>query len=243
MFRRLWALIRGTFGLLLSRAERRSPEALLEVEQENLRAQVERFNQGLAAHAARCERLAGQARRLEAEGQDLREKTAAHLRAGNQEVAGQYALRFQAAGRELADTHEQLRQAEETYAALVKARDEAVRAAQAKIDALRQSVDELKAKKALAALNAMAAGMTSSVGAAGATLDRLRAQVEDEADRAAGRARVAGGQIGHPDAGLRDDERKALADLALADFAAREAAALPAPPRQIGPPPAPPPGP
>ena len=49
MFRRLWNLIRGFFGLFVSRAERRSPEALLEVEKENLRTN-ERF-QGLGQPA------------------------------------------------------------------------------------------------------------------------------------------------------------------------------------------------
>jgi len=86
MFRRLWNLIRGFFGLFVSRMERRSPEALLEVEKENLRAQIARFNQGLASHAALCERLMLRNRELEAEEASLKEKTAVHLRAGNRDV-------------------------------------------------------------------------------------------------------------------------------------------------------------
>ena len=41
------------------------------------------------------ERLMGQVRKLEAEQKDLRAKTTAHLRAGNNAAAGQYALRLQ----------------------------------------------------------------------------------------------------------------------------------------------------
>lgn len=240
MFRRLWNLIRGTFGLFVAGAERRSPEALLEVEKENLRAHIARFNQGLAAHAALCERLMTRTRELEDEESSLRDKTAVHLRAGNHDVAGQYALRLQAVSKELADHREQLDKAEATYASMVRARDEAVRGAQAKIDALRLSIDDMKAKKALAEMNEMAAGMVTSVGGSGDTLDRLRVMVEEEKAKAAGKARVSAGALGAPDATLKETERKALADRALADFAAREGlAALPAPP----PPPALPPGP
>ena len=65
MFRRLGNLVRGFFGLFVSGAERRNPEALLEVEQENLRKQVGKFNVGLASHAGMVERLIGQVRKLE----------------------------------------------------------------------------------------------------------------------------------------------------------------------------------
>ena len=57
MFRRLGNLIKGFLGLFISGLEKRNPEALLEVEKENLRAQISRYNQGLASHAALCERL------------------------------------------------------------------------------------------------------------------------------------------------------------------------------------------
>ena len=46
MFRRLGNLVKGFFGLFLTKAERRNPEALLELEQENLRKQVGKFNVG-----------------------------------------------------------------------------------------------------------------------------------------------------------------------------------------------------
>jgi phage shock protein A len=232
MFRRMANLFRGFLGLFVSGVERRSPEALLEVEKENLRRQVVRFNQGLASHAAVCERLMARGRKLETEEQDLKVKTAAHLRAGNREVAGQYALRLQTASNDLTETGEQLRLAEETYVNLVQARDEAVRAAKAKIEALQHSIDALKAKKALAEMGEMASGMVTSVGGAGDTLDRLRAMVEEERERAAGRARVARDVLAGGNVDLQEVEQKALAEQALADFVAREA--LPPAPRPAG---------
>jgi phage shock protein A len=114
MFSRLGNLIKGFFSLFISGVEKRNPEALLELEQENLRKQVANFNQGLATHAGMCERIMGQVRKLEAEQKDLRAKTTAHLRAGNKSAAGQYALRLQTIDGQLEENRKQLEQAEAT---------------------------------------------------------------------------------------------------------------------------------
>jgi phage shock protein A len=222
MFKRLANVFRGFFGLFVSGMERRNPEALLEVEKENLRKQIANYNQGLAAHAALCERLMTQIRKLEQEERELRAKTAGHLRAGNREAAGNYAIRLQTVQRELAENRTQLEQAETTYKELIKARDVSVRAAQAKIESLRSSLDDLKIKKATAELTEMASGMVTSIGGSGDTLDRLHKMVEEERENAAGRARVARDTLNTTDFSLKDEEQKALAEQALADFAARE---------------------
>src|SRR5882672_4051431 len=108
MFSRVANLIKGFFSLFVSGVERRNPEALLELEQENLRKQVGNFNQGLAAHAGLCERLMGQVRKLESEEKDLRAKVTAHIRAGNRGPAGQYALRLQTISAQLEENRKQL---------------------------------------------------------------------------------------------------------------------------------------
>jgi phage shock protein A len=226
MFQRLVNLFRGFLGLFVSNLERRNPEALLELERENLRDQIAKYNQGLASHAALAERLMTQVRKLESDERDLRAKTTANLKAGNQDVAGQYALRLQTVTRELTENRTQLGQAEETYRNLVKARDVAVSQAKAKIEALRQSLDDLKVKKALAELTEMASGMVSQIGSAGDTLDRLHTMVEEEREKAAGRARVARDSMNIVDVEIKEAEQKALASQALADFAAREGLAL-----------------
>ena len=56
MFRRLGNIIRGFLGLFVSGLERKNPQALLEVEKENLRKQIGQYNQGLASHAGLVER-------------------------------------------------------------------------------------------------------------------------------------------------------------------------------------------
>ena len=226
MFKRLANVIRGFFGLFISGVERRNPEALLEVEKENLRKQIANYNEGLAAHAGLCERLMTQIRKLETEERELRAKTAANLRANNREAAGNYALRLQTVQRELGENRTQLEQAETTYKELIKARDVSVRAAQTKIEALKTSLSDLKIKKATAELTEMASGMITSIGGSGDTLDRLHKMVEEEREHAAGRARIARDSLNTTDFVMKEEEQKALADQALADFAAKEGLAL-----------------
>lgn len=229
MWRRITNLFRGFIGLFVSGLERQNPEALLEVEKENLRRQIANYNQGLAAHAGLCERLMTQVRKLEADERDLRAKATANLRAGNRDAAAQYALRLQTVSRELEENRKQLEQADTTYKELIKARDVSVKAAQAKIQELKHSLDDLKIKKATAELTEMASGMISTIGGSGDTLDRLHTMVEEEREKAAGRARVARDSLNTNDIHVKEEEQKALADQALADFAAKEGIALEAP--------------
>jgi phage shock protein A len=198
----------------------------LEVEKENLRKQVAQVNQGLASHGAMCERLMQQTKKLETEEREMRAKAAANLQVGNRDVAAQYALRLQTVSRELVENRAQMEQAEATYQNLVKARDVSVQAAQAKIQALKHSINDMKIQKAMGELSEMAAGMVMSVGGSGATLDRLQMMVEEERHLAAGKVRVARGSLNAGDMQLKELEQKALADQALADFAAREGMTL-----------------
>ena len=247
MFQRLSNLIRGFFSLFISGLERQNPEALLEVEQENLRKQIGQYNQGLATHAGLCERLISQVRQLENEQRDLRARTTANLRAGNRDAAAQLALRLQTIDRELDENRGQLGQAEKTYKDLVKARDVAINAAKQKMESLKAGISDMKMKKAMAELTEMASGMITSIGSSGETLDRLSNIVEEERTKAAGRVRVARDSMDMSGVVIKEAEQKALADQALADFAAKEgiplepaispadASGTPAPTKSMGP--------
>jgi len=206
--------------------ERNNPEALLELERENLRHQIAKYNDGLASHAGLCERLMSQVRHLEAEERELRAKASANLRAGNREAAAQYALRLQTVQRELEENKKQLEQAEATYRNLLKARDVAIANTKAKLESLRSAINDMKMKQAMAELTEMSAGMITSIGGAGDTLDRLTGMVNEERDKAAGRARIAKDTIDMSGVEIKESEQKALADQALADFAAKEGIAL-----------------
>src|SRR3954454_9394078 len=229
MFRRIAKLFRGFLSLFIGGMERQNPEALLEVEKQNIRKQIANYNQGLAAHAGLCERLMTQVRKLEVDERDFRAKATANIRAGNRDAAAQYALRLQTVTRELEENRTQLGQAETTYKELIKAGDVAVRAAQSKIEELKHSLDDLKIKKATTELTEMASNMISTIGGSGDTLARLHAMAEEEREKAAGRARVPRDSLNTNDIHVKEEEQKALADQALADFAAKEGLALEAP--------------
>src|SRR5690606_34383822 len=173
-----------------------------------------------------CERIMGQVRKLEAEEKDLRAKVTAHLRAGNKGPAGQYALRLQTVERELAENRTQLQTAEQTYKDLIKARDVAVSSARAKIESLKGAINDMRMKQAMAEIHEMSAGMIGTLGGSGDTLNRLHEMVEEERNKAAGRARVARDALDMSEVNIKEAEMNALADQALADFAAAEGISL-----------------
>ncbi len=229
MFKRISNLFKGFIGLFVSGMERQNPEALLEVEKENLRKQIARYNQGLATHAGMCERLMTQVKNLEQQEKELRAQTGANLKAGNRERAAQLALQLQTVSAQLEENRKQLEGAETTYKDLVKARNITVEEAKNAIAQLKFSLDDLKVKKATAEMNEMASGMITSIGGSGDTLNRLQEMVEEERTKASGRARVAKDSLNTTDFQMKESEQKALADQALADFAAKEGIVIDAP--------------
>jgi len=226
MLGRIANLFKAFLNVFIGSVERQNPEALLELEKENLRKQIGNFNQGLAAHAGLAERLMGQVKKLESDQKDLRAKAAANLKAGNKSAAGQYALRLQTVERELEENRKQLESAEATYQNMLKARDVAVQSARAKIESLRGAIADMRMNTAMAEMSEMASGMISQIGGSGDTLNRLHDMVEEERNKAAGRARVAKDSIDMSEVNLKESEQNALADQALADFAAREGLTL-----------------
>jgi len=226
VFKRIGNLIKGFLGLFISGMERQNPEALLEVEKENLRANIAKYNQGLASHAALCERLNTQIKQGQIAEQDLRAKATANLRAGNREVAGQYALQLQSVTSQLTENRKALEEAEKTYQDLVKARDVTISQAKAKLETLKRNIDDLKVQKAMAEMTEMATGMISSIGGSGDNIDRLSEMVEEDREKAAGRARVARDSLDTSGIKIKESEQAALAEQALADFAAKEGIAI-----------------
>lgn len=228
MFRRLSTLLKGFLSLFISGLEKANPKALIEAEKENLRHQIARFNDNLATHAGFVERLMRQIKSQEKQEQDLAAKTAAHLKLGHREVAGQYALQLKDLTAQLEENRQQLEQAEQTYKKLIKARDVSVREAQQKIEALKRMLSETEMLEAQAELQEMAQGMITSIGGSGDTLNRVEEYLTERRDKAAGRARVAGDSIDTSQVELMEAEQQALGDQALAEFAAAYGLDMPA---------------
>lgn len=200
----------------------KSPEALLEGERKNVREQIARFNDGLVSHAAMCERLVQQVRKLEQDEQQLRARATANLRAGNRQAAGEAALRLQTVMRELDENRKQAEEAERTYKELVRARDASIEAARGKLEALRRGIDDMRIQEAMAELNKTAAGLITSSGGTGDALAHLEELVNEGRSKARGLNRVARDTLAAGDLEAQEMEQRALADQALADFAAQE---------------------
>lgn len=228
MFKRLGKLLRGFLGLFITGLEKQNPRALIEVEKENLRAQIAKFNDNLATHAGFVERLIRQIKDLEAKEKELTAKITANVKVGNRAVAGQMALELQTVKSQLEENRQQMNTAEETYKKLVKSRDVAVQDAQTKIEKLKRLLSETEMLEAQAELQEMATGMISSIGGSGDTLNRVEEYLNERHDKAAGRSRVASSSIDMKGVELKEAEQGALADQALAEFEAAYGLVTPA---------------
>ncbi len=228
MLNRLANLVRGFFSLFISGLEKANPRALIEAEKENLRKQIGRFNDSLANHAGFVERLMRQVKNLEAQERELAAKAAAHLKAGNRDAAGQYALQLRTVKEQLEENRQQLEAAETTYQKLVKTRDVAIQEAHSKIESLKRMMTETEMMEAQAELQEMAQGMITSIGGSGDTISRVEEYLTERRDKAAGRARVAASSIDTSQVDLKEAEQHALADQALTEFAAAYGLDVPA---------------
>jgi phage shock protein A len=218
MIKRLGNLIMGFLHLLTGALEERNPDVLLGLEQENLRKQLGNYNRGLSTHASLCERLNTQVKRLENEERSLRVQTTVLVRGGKRQKAGLFALRMQAVERDLRESRAQLARAEEVYRELSRARDRSFKRAQSQIQALRFDLDDLKIRRATAEMTEAASGLITQIGGPGDTLKRLQELVENERDRAAGKARIAGDAMVSTSFELDEAQQEALAEQALTDF-------------------------
>ena len=219
---RQWNLFRGLFGRLVSFFEARNPEALLELEQENLRKRIMEFNSGLVGHAAAAERLASQVKRASTKSTDLSNRIKALVKAGERQSAARLALELQNVEAQLAEDVKQRERSEATFRQLIETRDLAVGEAKRKIEALRRDIGDLKTKRALANLEAMAQTMSDSLAGPGDSLNRLREIVDEAQQKEGGRLRVLGAAIDPEEQRLRERERAVMAEDALVNFLTAE---------------------
>lgn len=218
--KRLLNLLKGFFGLFVSNVEKNNPEALLELERENLRKQISNFNTGLANHAGLVEKLTTQAKKLDIEETDLRKKIAALIQSDKRELAGQLAVRLQAVDAEHDSVVEQLTECEKQYKELVTARDVSVKSAKDKIEEITRGINDMKISKAAAEITEMANGLIGSLGAGGDNLNRIGSIIEEEKNKAKGRLRVAKDSVDLAGITALAAEQSTSAEIALAQFEA-----------------------
>jgi phage shock protein A len=207
----------------LTELEANQAEAMLDYEREELRTQVKKYNHGLAGHAGLCHRMQAEIARLEQEREQLEPKLRARLSADDRATAARYALRLETVEEQLARYRKELEQAEATYRELVRAREQAILGARARIDALKRSIDDCRLAEALAELTELASGLEGSLGVSDGTLDRVKERVDERRHYAEGRVRVARESIDTEQLRKSEAEQTALAAAALERFEQRQA--------------------
>lgn len=220
MFKRLMNWIRGLFSHIISGLEQDKPEYLIEAQKENLRNQVQKYNENLANAAAFVERLKRIVKSDQQKEQELSAKIKANMSVGNNRVAGQLALQYKELKQRMSENAQQLEMAEANYNKLERTRDTSIREAENKLMKLQNKLSEAQMYEAQASLQEMAKGMTNSIGN-DMNFDHVTEAIEQRRDKAIGRARVAGGGMLEDNSGLvKEAEMDALGDAALAEFMA-----------------------
>ncbi|MFM2420920.1 MAG: hypothetical protein RL385_5643 [Pseudomonadota bacterium] len=191
LIRRMSRLVEAVFGEQLSELEVNHASALLESEREELAQRVARFNQGLAVHAAMCERLRLRICTLERDEAALVQRLKAQLASGDRAGAGRAAFERERIQTELAQKQAEHVAAEAAYQELLEARSEAVDVAKRRLNGLRSVIDEQRLQSSLADLTEMAAEMHGTLVHGGATTERLTEKLVERRELAVGRLRVA----------------------------------------------------
>lgn len=220
MFGRLKNLLVGFMSLFIRGLEVSHPEALLEAERERLRKAVGLYNQNLARQAGFVERLKAQSATLKKQVTELTASTTAHLKAGNRELAANLALDLRRVNDHLTENARQEKDAEEMYQNYLRQRDIVIREAREKIEALSRKISQVELMEAQAELAKMASATPMGVGDAGDNLKRVEEGLQERHEQAAGTVRVTKDSVLGEDLKMKEAERQALADQALAEFAA-----------------------
>jgi len=228
MFARLKNLVVGFLSLFIRGLEVANPEALLEAERERLRKGVALYNQNLARQAGFVERLKAQSAALKKQVRDLTASATANLKAGNRELAGSLALDLKRVNEQLEENSRQEKEAEEMYQSYLRQRDIVIREAQEKIESLSRKISQVKITEAQAELSKLATATPMAIGDSGDNLKRVEEGLQTRLEKAAGTVRVAKDSILGEDLKMKEAERRALADQALAEFAASMDMPLPA---------------
>ncbi len=218
MLKRIANLFKGFFGLFVSNVEKSNPKALIEVEKENLKKQIIRFNESLTNQAALVERLMRQIKGLEQKESELIARINTYIKTGHRTTAGQMALALQTIKSQLDESRETVAVAEGNYQKIIKSRDAAITDTKEKIEQLNRMITETEMLEAQAELQEMATGMMTEIGGPAESLNRVESQLQERRDKAAARLRVASSDVNIEDGEPSEAEQNALAELALEEF-------------------------
>jgi phage shock protein A len=243
MFSRIARLFRGFLGLFISGVEEANPEALMEAARQEFRDRMAQYNLALARMAGVAERLKSQVTGKATRAQDLERRILANHRAGNLELAGALARELQELKADLEQDSAELKETEEAYQANLRQAKMAQREFEDKVRRLDKQLSQVKIKEAQAEAAAALSNVAFKVGDLGDTMKRVDEILQKRYEVSAGKARLAKDLVDMDALNEKENERKALEQVALAEFLASQGiqatpastAQTPAATKEIGP--------
>jgi phage shock protein A len=241
IFARIGRLFRGFLGLFISGIEERNPEALMEAARQEFREKMTQYNLALARMAGVAERLKSQIKAKTVRAQDLERRILANHHAGNMELAGSLARELQELKADLtADTNE-LADTEGAYQGNLRQAKVVQKDFEDKVRSLEKQLSQVKIKEAQAEAAAALGNAAFKVGDLGDTMKTVEEVLSKRYEVSAGKARVAKDLVDMDMVQEKENERKALEQVALAEFLASQgiqapaAAEAPSAAKEIGP--------
>lgn len=222
MFARIGRLLRGFFGLFISGIEEANPEALMEAARQEFRSRMTQYNLALAKMAGVAERLKTQVNTKAARAQDLERRILANHRAGNMELAGTLARELQELKTDLQVDTQELKETEEAYEANLRQAKLAQREFEDKVRRLEKQLSMVKIKEAQAEAASALSNVAFKVGDLGDTMKRADEVLQKRYEVSAGKARLAKDMVDLETVQEKENERKALEQVALAEFLASQ---------------------
>jgi phage shock protein A len=243
MLARISRLFRGFLGLFISGLEEANPEALMEAARTEFREKMVQYNLALARMAGVAERLKAQVKSKAVRAQELERRILANHSAGNMELAGTLAREMQELKADLEVDSQELKETEEAYNVNLRQAKVAQREFEDKVRRVEKQLSQVKIKEAQAEAAAALSNVAFNVGDLGDTMKTVDEILQKRYEVSAGKARLAKDMVDIGKVEEKENERKALEQVALAEFLATQGiqakpaaeSAGPAATKEIGP--------
>lgn len=217
---RISRLVVGFLSLFISGLEQANPEALMEAARQEFREKMTQYNLALAKMAGVAERLKSQVKQKAARAQELERRILANHRAGNLELAGSLARELQELKTDLTVDSQELQETEEAYQANLRQAKVAQHDFEEKIRRLEKQLSQVKIKEAQAEAATALSSVGFRIGDLGDTMKTVEDVLQKRYEVSAGKARVAKDLVDIERVQEKENERKALEQVALAEFLA-----------------------
>jgi phage shock protein A len=201
------------------------------------------YNLALARMAGVAERLKAQVKGKAVRAQELERRILANHTAGNMELAGTLARELQELKADLEVDSQELKETEEAYDVNLRQAKVAQREFEDKVRRVEKQLSQVKIKEAQAEAASALSNVAFKVGDLGDTMKTVDEVLQKRYEVSAGKARLAKDMVDIGKVEEKENERKALEQVALAEFLASQGiqatpaaeSAAPATTKEIGP--------